>query len=595
METFRQVREGMRIDFNVPIPTRDGTPVMANIYHPEEEGVYPVIFNYGIYGKDLHYMDGYTNWYERLKNHGPGFFTDTSGIHHCWEVLDPEKWCRWGYIIARIDSRGTGQTPGYMHPYCKKESEDIYDAIEWFAAQPWCNGKVGMSGTSYHAVHMWTASSYQPPHLAAMVAWEGHSDIYRDAFRHGGILSQFYNHWYTRQPVRVQYGRGDKGFKSRVTGQNVAGGSDLSEEELQANRSYYGTEIASPDNVLITDFHRQTMPDLTKIQAPFIAMVNWSGQGLHLRGSIEAYVKASSEHKHMYSLVGPHGDLYFADWGVNLQKKFFDNYLRGDNSGWKGMPKVQLRTVRPGQPMFTPIEDAPGRYRDEAEFPLARTQYTKFYLDCANYGISKEVPSAKGKLTYRGFSEGVTFLSQPAEEEFEFTGYIKGKVFVSSETTDADLFLTVRLFGPGMKETVLWGSNCQNVPITIGWQRASHRKQDPKLTTEERPFLTHDELWPLKPGEIVEMDVEVLPGTMIVPKGYRLGLTISGQDHRYTGWKKPAHQIPVVDDPERIDGIGPFIHNDPQDRPAEIFDCNVTLHFDDDKRPYLLLPVIPKK
>ena len=593
MESFMQVRDGIRIEFNVPIPARDGTKLMSNIYYPMKEGVYPVIFSYGIYGKDLHYQDGYPARYDQLLHHAPEFFSGTSGVHHSWELLDPEKWCNWGYILVRIDSRGAGCTKGYMHPYQGKETEDMCDAIEWLAKQPWCNGKIGMSGTSYHAVGMWCVASMQPPNLSAVVAWEGHADLYRDALRHGGILCNFYPLWCGRQPLRVQYGRGKKGFQSRVTGLNVSGDETLTNPELVANRSDWGNEIAAPENVLITDFHRQTMPDLSKMQVPFIALTNWHGQGLHLRGTLDAYVKGGSKDKYLYTVSGPHGELYFKDWGVDLQRKFFDNYLKGDNSEWKDMPKVRLRIPRPGDKTFT---EAPGAYRDEQEFPLARTQYTKFYLDCDGLGMSKDAPKSKGTVTYRGFGEGVTFLTEPAAEEFEFTGYIKGKVFVSSETSDADLFLYVRLFGPNMKEVTLWGANARNVTVAAGWQRASHRKLDPEKTTEYRPYLTHDELKPLTPGEVVEMDVEIWPTSMVVPKGYRLGLTISGKDHVYVGYQRPVHQVPVTEDiPGFTDGLGPIRHDDPIDRPAEIFDCNVTLHFDDDKRPYLMLPVIPPK
>jgi predicted acyl esterase len=407
-------------------------------------------------------------------------------------------------------------------------------------------------------------------------------------------LSNFFNLWYKRQPnARVQNGVGKHGFHSRVTSLNVAGDETLTPEELAKNRADYGAEIADPQNRLITDFHRKTMPDLSKIKAPYIALTNWAGQGLHLRGTLEAYVAGGSEDKYLYTVHGPHGELFFSDWGVSLQKKFFDKYLMDDENGWKGMPKVRLRIPRPGDPTFIKTERA---YRDEEEFPLARTQYTKFYLDCANYGLTKGIPSAEGKISYRGFGPGVTFLSQPAEEEFEFTGYVKGKVYISSETTDADLFLTVRLFGPDMKEAVFVGANARNIPVAIGWLRASHRKQDPAKTREDRPWHTHNELWPLKPGEVVEMDVEIWPTSIVVPVGYRIGLKIGGKDHVYTGYKKPVQEVPVIDDlPEMTDGLGQLRHDDPLDRPAEIFDCNVTLHFDKDKRPYLLLPVIPPK
>lgn len=596
MKSFRQVREGMRVDYNVPIKARDGLDLMANIYYPMEEGVYPVIFNYGIYGKDLHYEDGYPERYHQLRDNAPEFFTNTTGLHHSWELLDPEKWCQWGYVIARVDSRGAGQTGGYMWPYSMTEAYDMYDCIEWFAAQPWCNGKVGMAGTSYHAVSMWDVAALCPPHLAGFVAWEGHSDLYRDVCRHGGILSNFFPIWFAGQPMSVQHGLGLRGFSSRATGFSVSGEVTLTKDELREHRMEYGECVASKENVLITDFHRETMPDLSKIQAPFISIVNWGGQGLHLRGAVDAYVLASSKEKYMYTLQGPHGELFFADFGVGLQKKFFGHYLKGEETGWKDMPNVRLRVPHVGDKTF---EDGKNKheYRAENEFPLARTVYKKYYLDCESYGISPEVSQKNGSITYRGMGDGVTFLSKPFTEEIEFTGYMMSKLFISSTTEDADLFLVVRIFGPDMKEVVSWGANSRNIPVALGWQRASHRKLDAKKSTEYRPYLVHDELQPLRPGEIVEMNVEIWPASMTIPKGYRLALTIRGKDYVYGGYKPPVNDAPKFDDQNHPtqDGLGAIRHCDPLDRPSDVFDGDVTIHFDEDKRPYLLLPVIPKK
>lgn len=88
------------------------------------------------------------------------------------------------------------------------EADDVYDAVEWAAAQPWSTGKVGLGGISYMAIVQWTAASRKPPHLAALCAWEGAADWYRDLSRHGGILSTFPSNWFHAQPVKVQAGAG---------------------------------------------------------------------------------------------------------------------------------------------------------------------------------------------------------------------------------------------------------------------------------------------------------------------------------------------------------------------------------------------------
>src|SRR5215470_7741758 len=139
--------------------------------------------------------------------------------------------------------------------------------------------------------------------------------------------------------------------------------------------------------------------------------------------------------------------------------------------------------------------------------------------------MSSAPQKAASSVTYAGLSDGVTFLTEPLEHEVELTGPIAAKLWVSSATEDADLFLVVRVFGPDMKEIVFQGALDPHTPIAQGWLRVSHRKLDPKLTLPYRPYHTHDEVQKLKPGEIYEVDVEVWPSCIVIPSGHRIGLT----------------------------------------------------------------------
>ena len=119
--------------------------------------------------------------------------------------------------------------------------------------------------------------------------------------------------------------------------------------------------------------------------------------------------------------------------------------------------------------------------------------------------------------------DGVTFLTAPATEDFEITGPSALKLFVSSSTSDADIFVVLRVFSPEMKEVVFQGAIDPHTPVAQGWLRASHRKLDKKLSTPWRPYHTHDKKQPLKKGEVVELDIEIWPTSIVVPKGYRVG------------------------------------------------------------------------
>jgi predicted acyl esterase len=174
-------------------------------------------------------------------------------------------------------------------------------------------------------------------------------------------------------------------------------------------------------------------------------------------------------------------------------------------------------------------------------------------------------------------------------QELEITGPVAAKLFVSSDTSDADLFLVLRVFDPAGKEVVFVGSNDPRTPVGLGWLRASHRKLDPQKSPPYRPWHTHDEEWPLTPGEAVELDVEIWPTCIVVPPGYRIGLTVRGKDYEYDGTDAA---LPHAAYPMK--GVGPFTHTDPRDRPPEIFDGTNTLHFGAGRAPYILLPIIPR-
>jgi hypothetical protein len=201
----------------------------------------------------------------------------------------------------------------------------------------------------------------------------------------------------------------------------------------------------------------------------------------------------------------------------------------------------------------------------------------------------KPVHSEK-KIEYETMGEGLTFLSAPLAAETEVTGPCAAKLFVSSQTTDADMFIIFRVFAPDGKEVVFQGAIDPHTPVAQGWLRASHRKLDPSKSEPYRPYHTHGEVQPLVPGKPVELDVEIWPTCIVVPPGYRIGLTLRGSDYEYPG---PGTILPPHS--REIKGCGPFLHDDPRDRPEHIFGRKNTLHFSESHLDYLLLPVIPPK
>jgi len=568
-------RDGMRIDWDAPIEMDDGIVLRADVFRPLGDGRHPVILSYGPYAKGLSFQEGYKGNWARLTKAAPEVLKGSSNKYQNWELVDPEKWVPDGYGCVRVDSRGTGRSPGLLDVWSPRETQDLYACIEWAGTQPWSNGKVGINGISYYAMNQWTVAALRPPHLAALCIWEGSSDYYRELCRHGGILSDFLASWYPRQVASVQHGVGERGAKSVVTGELVAGPETLPEDKLTAQRADIPGEAKR--RRLIDDYYRARTAVFENIEAPLLSAANWGGMGLHPRGNFEGYLRAGSQQKWLEVHGDTHFTHFYSTYGEALQKRFFGHFLKGEDTGWDQQPKVALNIRHPDEQFVL---------RAENEWPLARTQWTKFYLR-PDLGFASQAPTTWTTLSYDTGGDGLTFSTPPLTQPLEITGPVAAKLWLSSETTDADIFLVLRVFDPAGKEVTFIGSNDPRVPVGLGWLRASHRKLDPERSRPYRPWHTHDEERPLIPGQPVELDVEIWPTSIVVPPRHRLALTVRGKDYEVDGT-----DIALPHAPYPMKGVGPFLHIDADDRPSHIFRCKNTLHFDANKMPYVLLPVI---
>lgn len=571
----------MRILWDAPITVSDGIVLRADVFLPLGDDRVPAILSYGPYAKGMSFAESRPFAWQRLVEAHPAAMAATSNKYQAWELSDPENWVRDGYAIVRVDARGAGRSPGFMDPWSPRETQDIYDCIAWVAAQPWCSGKVGMSGISYYAMNQYQVAALQPPALQAICAWEGAGDHYRDATFHGGIFSEFITNWYPRAAMTMQHGVGERGVRSPVTGELVAGPETLSPEELARNRSDIVQRAL--EHPLDDGYHQERSPDWRKVTVPMLTAANWGGQGLHTRGNFESFRHAASTQKWLEAHGDTHWTEFYSDYGIELQKRFFGHFLKGEDTGWDQQPPVLLNIRHPGEKMEP---------RAENEWPLDRTHWTPFYLDPTTSGLDDKPPASSGRndRSFAAIGDGVTFRTAPLREPLEITGPAAAKLFVSSSTSDADLFLILRVYAPDGNEVVFQGAQDPRTPIGQGWLRASHRKLDPERSLPYQPYHTHDELWPLTPGEPVELDIEIWPTCIVVPAGYQIALTVKGCDYRFDG---PPIDAPGVPYPQS--GVGPFLHEEPANRPPAVFHGTTTLHFGETQQPYVLLPIIPPR
>ena len=576
-----ELYEGIRIDWDVPIVMSDGVTLRCDVFRPDDDKQYPVLLGATPYGKWLSFQDEvWGGQWQMLTRHEPTITQLSTNRLQNYEFPDPERFVRDGYVLVRVDVRGTGRSPGLMDLLSTRETQDFYEAIVWAGEQSWSNGRVGLSGVSYLAMNQWQVAALRPPYLQAICVWEGCSDFYREFTRHGGVLSLFSDLWFNKYVLPIQHGVGERGWISHILeGEWVAGPESVDDATLAATMIDWRRKIRE-HRFANEDYWRSRLPDFSRINTPLLSAGNWGGQGLHLRGNIEGFLQAGTEQKWLDFHCYEHWTEYYTNTGIALQKQFFGHFLKDEDNGWGSRPRVHMLVRRPG---------AAFKSRGDEQWPLKDTRWARFYLHADGALRADQPVTREASATYEAMGDGLTFITEPLSEACHVIGPAAAKLRISSSTSDADLFLVLRLFTPDLKEVTYAGSNDPHTPMSHGWLRGSMRKLDTDRTLPYRPYHTMDSSEPLAPGERYDMDVEIFPTCFVAPAGYRIALSVRGKDYEYPG--DLSAMSAAIGQP--FTGVGPFRHTCPEDRPDAVFDNRVTLHFDPAHPPMLLLPLVP--
>lgn len=564
---------GMLFEHNVPVTMTDGAAVRVNIYRPEKAGRFPVVMLMGPYGKDTPFAEApaYRASWARLIGKFPELPKKSSCRYLRFEAPDPERWVPDGYIIIHADCRGAGSSPGMLNPLSPREIEDYATLIAWASRQPWSKGKVGLLGTSYHAINQWQVAARQPVGLAAILPWEGAFDHYRETLFFGGIPNSAFKFWWDNQVVPNQNGNGESPFVDLMTGR-AATGEPLSSALLKLNR-------VSPVDALFSQplegaYYHERTPDPTRILVPLLCVGNWEDW------SIEGYVASASKSKWLRIQAGDHLTPFYSEESLALQKRFFDHFLKGENNGWERESPVRVQIRRPDGTFW----------REETSWPLPGTQWQRFYLDVGDGGMGVEKNAASAaERSYEALGEGLTFTSAPFTDEVEFTGPVMLRLWVRSTTADMDIFATLRLIDPDGRDVTFTGNTDPRVPLDQGFLRVSHRALDPSKSTEYRPYHAHVATELMTPGQLYEVEVEfIYPTSIVVPEGYRLALTIQGKDWQPSvrTVRSKDYELPNLEDP------GLFFDAHP-DRDPVLFGGINTVATGAGQESYLVLPRIP--
>jgi uncharacterized protein len=514
---------GIMCDQDVAVPMRDGTVTYADIYRPAGQTNLPVIISWSPYGKRAGTDTPEIEWQT------PGVPEGSHSNSAKFEGPDPHYWCHQGYAICNYDPRGIGNSGGDIYLWSSQEGRDGYDLIEWLAEQEWCSGQVGMLGNSALAMCQWRIAAEQPPHLACIAPWEGIADIYRETLPWGGFP--------------------ECGFWPFLADM-LEGGNLI--EDLAANYDSYP---------LINAYWEDKIPDFSKIEVPAYITAGWSH--FHLRAAIMGFRFISSKMKWLRA----HRDFEWADQYTreNLAEAtlFFDRYLKGIRNGWESTPRVRL-DVMDAYDFDYQLK------RGEKEFPLARTEYRKLYLDAANRALS-ETPVLRESNCHYEAKRGKATFDITFDEETELTGYMKLRLWVEADgNDDMDLFVTIQKLdakGKWLPYIVIG----QPHPGCPGKLRVSLREvdEDHPHHSEFQPWHPFKNQQKLKAGEIVPVEVEIYPSSRIWHRGEQLRVEVLGHY-------------------ERIDWFEPFDWN-------TINQGTHVIHTGGKYDSYLLVPYVPPK
>lgn len=543
-EMVRPELPGVNCQENVYVKTRDGINLAVDIYRPEKEGRYPALFSMCPYLKELQQLH--------------------PGLSHSIEAGATAFYVPKGYIHVICQARGSGMSQGKWEFLGIKEQQDGYDVIEWIAQQPWCDGNVAMIGDSYWAWIQYLVAAQQPPHLKCIVPHDGGTDMYRGAFYKGGIFNkgEFADNWINDTMCQCVWPGPVEG---KLTPTNLS------------------AELASHPDDGPYYWERGAWTMVDKIKVPVLFFVPRTP--LHSQSQLDFY----SRFKGVKRLIvepeaGSFAHLHFlTNRAVNEQiLRWLDYWLKGKDTGIMDEPEVAI------------YDSGTKDWRYETEYPLKRTQWTKYYCHSESKSFNvKEPQSQFGRLNLElPLNEEPNCYEVPISSELLLEG--QPVLAFNSGLLQSDLRiwgpLSVTLFASSSTIATAWfvklldiGADNQTKMVSRGILKSAYREVEDSRSRPGQPFHAFRKPELLEPGKIYEFQIEMAPIFHTFKTGHKLCLQVASDDLTYFASlhnldlqmlpvpaensiyhdaEHPSHLLlPVIPDAPIIKPVGPPVCN----------------------------------
>ncbi|MCF8566691.1 CocE/NonD family hydrolase [Alicyclobacillus tolerans] len=520
----------VRVQRDAAIPMRDGVALFADIYSPVGEGQFPALLMRSPYDK----------------SHSE-FIT----------YMHPEWYARQGFIVVTQDVRGKYASEGEFRPY-HFERQDGADTIRFVKSLPKCNGKIGMYGFSYVGATQLHASVEAPEELTAIAPAFTNDGYYEDwSYKNGALLLAFLQSWsvFLAPDQAARKGHPDEiGAVLDNLNHICEGYGHLPlNDHPKISREFAPYYYEWLEHPTFDDYWKQWhLGDMSSFSTPALHIGGW--YDVFLQGTLRNYRRMTTDCQNeqvrasQKLVIGPWyhmpwsqlvGEADFGQDGGNVvndvQLRWFQHWLQGVDNGVMDEPPVSIFVM------------GENKWRQEHQWPLARTQYTKFYIHSAGgansltgdgwldtgapqsepadlyvYNPFDPVPSLGGHscciagLTPMGpkdqrpveiRNDVLVYFTAPLQEDVELTGPVDAVIYASSTADDTDFTVKLVDVHPDGK----------SINLLEGIQRASYRE-------------SNDQPSPIVPGEIYEYRFCVGSTSNLFKAGHRIGVEISSSN-----------------------------------------------------------------